>query len=178
MSVGIYKICFPLILLSACLYSCLGSGNIHEDRAESIKVNIPAKLQSVADSVLFSLSEVVFLEGKEESFVGSIKKMQLTPEGIYVHDADENKLVLFGRDGKYISKVAAIGRGPSEYITLDDFYVDRKNEEVITYHTIPCKIMVYDLNLNFKEVILLPEELYCSGFVVSGDSLIWRTFAS
>jgi hypothetical protein len=169
-----YKIAGLLLFLTAFgFFGC--SGNRQSADAETIRIEeISEKPEFLADTVLFSSGEVVFLEGKDGAYLQSLSRVQLTSDGIYVLDQSQAKLFLFSRDGKFISKVDALGRGPREYISFRDFYVDEENETVFTYHDNPGRIMCFDLRLNFKEAIELSATEYYMNVVIENDSFIWR----
>ena len=64
------------------------------------------------------------LETTAESIIGNIDKLEIVHDTIYVLDDDQDIIFLFSKEGKYITRIADIGRGPEEYLYIDDFHID------------------------------------------------------
>lgn len=64
------------------------------------------------------------LETTAESIIGNIDKLEIAHDTLYILDDDQDIIFLFDKTGKYITRIADIGRGPEEYQYIDDFHID------------------------------------------------------
>ena len=130
-------------------------------------VNKQYDLSSILDTVKF-----IKLELSEESLVGSIDKLIVFEEHIYVLDKRTNSLLVFNLDGKYVSKLSKIGNGPGEYIQLDFFDIDYKNRQIVLTDLMGYQIVKYDLEGNYLSREKIPfwveglVPVFNDGFVV------------
>jgi hypothetical protein len=65
----------------------------------------------------------------------------------YNNDGD---IFIFGRDGKSVRKINRKGQGGEEYVSILGITLDEDNEEMFVNDYSGKKIVVYDLNGNFK----------------------------
>ena len=56
-----------------------------------------------------------------------------------------NRVFIFNEDGKYYSKIDAIGNGPEEYVQITDITIDKYNERIKVLDAMQGKIVSYDL---------------------------------
>ena len=75
------------------------------------------------DSVnhFFSGYEYVMLETNENCLLGEVKGMKVYDSVIGIRERE--RILLFGHDGKFISKIDKKGRGAGEYLSVEDFCV-------------------------------------------------------
>lgn len=112
---------------------------------------IPVKLteDSYPDTTWFSECEIIFPETTDQSLINIIKKIVVTPERIFIHNLQDQKLLLFSRQGKFVKSIYPIGRGPGEWLGMTDFTIDEKTREIIITADRPYKFLYYDYNGNF-----------------------------
>ncbi len=82
------------------------------------------------------------LQTIEESLIGDIKKVIYRDGRFYINDRTSDKIVVFDNNGKYITNIDKKGRGPNEYLKIDDFCVDN-NMNVIVYCNMTVKLLKY-----------------------------------
>ena len=98
------------------------------------------KLESIADSIKFT-----FLEYDKKNIVGKIKKFKITRKYILVVDQQE-KLFVFKRNGELLSTIHNRGKGPSEYVSIEDFSVDPNEEHIFILASTNGKVLKYTTN--------------------------------
>ena len=98
---------------------------------ERIKVEVQKKYPEGNFEDYFSESKLVALETKESSFFSEIARLSLYDNKIYILDRAMNYLLIFSMTGKFLNKIAAIGKGSGEYISLWDFAIDEDREHLI-----------------------------------------------
>ncbi len=100
--------------------------------------------------------EFVPLELTDESIVGSVSKIKFYKNFILFLDEQTNSIFIFDDKGKYIKKIARVGQGPGEYISINDFCVHPQTG-MITIATSSRKYITYSFDLKeFKEYTDVP----------------------
>lgn len=109
----------------------------------------------------FTMSKIIFLETKEKSIIGSaIRKIILEEDKIYLQDQYNNSILMFDTTGKFIAGIYSQGRGAGEYITLDDFTIDRDTKELILYASRPNKLLYYDYDCYLKKEVPIEKSFF------------------
>lgn len=97
----------------------------------------------------FINNKYIKLETNEESLIGSVTKLHISNDRIYVMDQVRTRgLFIFDKNGKFDFKITRIGNGPSEYMIISDFFVDEQTK-TITLLANGRKIIQFDYNGNF-----------------------------
>ncbi len=95
---------------------------------------------------VFQSVEIIPLETHPECLLGGITKLQEADENYFILDGRNNILAKFNDDGKFITKIGREGNGPGEYLKIEDFILDKKNENIILYDIKGRKIIIYDFS--------------------------------
>ena len=95
-------------------------------------------LLNLIDSV-----QVVKLETNEDCLISQIAKIVYDKNHIYILNAGmtSSGLLKYTLSGKFVQKIANKGKGPGEYIRLDDFLL--VNEQFVLLDTVTGKIMFF-----------------------------------
>lgn len=103
--------------------------------------------ETVKASDFFKNSKSIILETSENSLIGNIKQIYINNHYIIVFDDSENLSVLvFNLDGTFSHKIGEWGRGAGEYISISDFTVDDKKDEIYLLDSEDAKVKKYHLN--------------------------------
>ena len=92
--------------------------------ANDLIVIKPELTGSTDATQLFRNIRLVPLETTPECLIGSIDRMQVYEERIFIQDGMSNALLTFDLNGKFLSKIGAVGHGPGEYVQIDYFHID------------------------------------------------------
>ncbi len=117
------------------------------------------------------LKKIWEIEGTGTELFGAIQNVRVAKDGkIYVLDNKLKKIIIFNKDGKFLSKFGKIGEGPGEFKT---FRLGRqlfilKNDLLFVERG---KIHYFSLDGQFKKTIKTPESITPRGFI-SKDVLI------
>jgi hypothetical protein len=127
------KTIFSLLLLTVLiLISCSesksdlskSSNNFHYfDLEDAIKHPQNIYLDDLVPEV-----EYVPLETRPECMLGSISKLAVTDSFLFITDV--KKLLQFNKNGQFIKQIGSIGRGPGEYASVIDFFIDDKYKKI------------------------------------------------
>ena len=143
-------------------------------------LNIPPEQQisHITFSELFTNVEIIPLETSDFCLIGHINKIIPKNDLFYIHDNIAKCVFVFNRQGKFLSKIGTVGRGPGEYIDLNNIYIDDQQKKLIfdCFH----KYMIYDLQTNdlilerkyalpgYEQRMYLGNEMfatYCDNFI-------------
>jgi hypothetical protein len=147
----IIAVLLVLIGLSSCNNRTGNSGNNISVDVSKIKHKLV--LNCKADNVQF-----VALETNDESCIGHIDKILRANNHIYILDREITKSVyIFNDNGKFISKIRNIGKGPGEYIEPYDFIIDQDTGNILILDVDLGKVLLYNENIFQKEFKLNQE---------------------
>lgn len=125
----------------------------------SVETGVPVIHFKLSDTVPVSLSEIagkvkrIDLEVTEESLVGEINQVVVCGDKILVLDFTTT-LFMFDSTGRFIRRVGEKGRGPREYLYLNNVTADERNG--VIYVNDSRKMMKYDPDGNFMDEISFP----------------------
>lgn len=121
------KIAF-IIITFFCIAAC--SSNKEQDNLITIPID-PTSSQSVNWEQLFDTAsmQVIPLETTDQSLLAWVDRIIIT-DTLYSFSSN-NSIYTFHQNGQFLFKIARQGRGPGEYIVLDDFYIDENNHYYI-----------------------------------------------
>ncbi|MGV8096477.1 MAG: 6-bladed beta-propeller [Mangrovibacterium sp.] len=138
-----------LIVLTACSQREMISS------IETIDINqIPQK--SIKIQEITSGFTIVPLETKKESLIQYIKKVVLYDNKFFILDSQRPLLAVFSIEGKYIRSIGKKGNGPGEFYYPTDFLIDLEQKQIELYDGFRDRILIYDLEGNFKKRIQIP----------------------
>jgi hypothetical protein len=97
-------------------------------------------------SVIFKNVRMIILEDNEYAIIGEINGIQAFENYIFVIDKlKAKKLFVFDGNGKYIRHIGNQGQGPSEYVSLSDFCINKEKREIYILDNLK-KILIYDID--------------------------------
>ena len=155
------KVVFNIITF-LCIAAC--SSNKEQDNLITIHLD-PTSRQTVNWEQLFDTAsmQVIPLETIDQSLLAWVDKVIIT-DTVYSFSSN-NSIYTFNQNGNFLFKIAHQGRGPGEYLVLDDFYIDEDNHYYILDNN-SFKIIEYSskgefineintlVNNGFKEIVL------------------------
>lgn len=122
------------------------------------KINIKDNIENVKSINLSRIGKELKyfpLETKPECLIQKIDKVLFSDEYMFISDYD--RLLQFDKNGKFIRQIGSAGRGPSEYINVNDFCINKQEKEIyITFISPPSKLMIFDFNGKFKRSFNIP----------------------
>lgn len=146
----------------ALLASCAGS----EHKGDCVEITVDIHRQGKITDFIKSMDGYVFLETNDSSILQRIDKLKIENDVIYIADGDV--LQMFDRkDGKWLGKIDRQGRGPGEYIYIDDFDVCDSEIYVLSGN----KIIVYDNSGSSLRTVRM--DYGYDKFCVVGKDRVW-----
>lgn len=152
------------------LASC--NNSINSDLPYRIDVeNSIRNSNSIPLSTLGRKIEYVPLETDSACLIQNISNVYLTDSLIFVSDND--RLLKFDKNGKFIKQIGTKGRGPGEYPSLGNFQIDEGNKEIFVISS--RIVLIYDFNGNFKRDFKI--DFPCRQFILNeSGELIFHPF--
>lgn len=141
---------YVLIITAIYVLSCSPENTIIEG-GEIIEVP-PISSELITD--LVDDFQVIRLEETDESMISYITNFRVADGKIYALDnLSSQKFLIFDKNGKFIKQIGHQGRGPSEYVKAGDFRIDYINHEIILEDVGDKKLLVYDMDGNYKRTV-------------------------
>lgn len=137
-------------LLSVLLLgSCKNHSPVNAVRSILVNTN---KIDTTSFFLDDKLNKHIVLETTPESTIGTIDKLIVRENKIYILDKEITKsLFVFSIEGKFLYKISSAGRGPGEYMFPDDFSIDNSKNEVLIWDISQKKINFYNKNQFVRE---------------------------
>lgn len=167
------KLLIPVLIL----FILLSVDCIHKKSTDFpfqiIKVHVKnlegqSRLEEIIDTTW-----IVPLESNENCFIKEVRKIEEVSGGYIILDKRAKKVLKFDLNGKYVLSYGNEGRGPSEYIECDDFFV--LGDTVIVGSGDERKLLYYLDNGTFVKSLKLPD--YFDKFIfLNPDTLIFESY--
>jgi len=127
-----------------------------------INLDVPQSSEDKA-SVFFKSCKTIILETNSECFIGNITDIQAFDEKIFIHDkAIAKSLFVFDMEGKFICRIGKFGRGPGEYLSIEDFTINTENNEIYVLDSKQDKLHKYSVSGAFISSIKIDTKNYGS----------------
>jgi hypothetical protein len=128
----------------------------------------PIKLSQVADSIGY-----LTLEETEHSRLGALSHVRYSNGHYYIHDGQQSHYFVFDSVGRYVSKIAKVGRGPGEYAGNLLFDVHPQNGQVVLFDQLKQKMLLYSPEGVFLEEVPMGEIVRDFRLLPNGDYLFY-----
>jgi len=140
---------FPLLIISCAKKNLITVEEIiNIDNIEEI---------SVKATEFSSDMKIIKLESSDSCLVANIIKIEIEDSLIYILDDVFKGIYIFSFDGKFMKKFSKEGHGPGEYLSIDDFIIDKNINSLEIFDRLNMRIYIYRLdNFEFIHKIDIP----------------------
>lgn len=168
-----YYLLIPVVALL--LGSCRESKKM-TNSLQGLEIKIPAsKMKAEEFTDLFGKVNYVPLETIKESLITRVDKLIVGDSIIVVWDKENSSVLLFNRDGKFISKLGEQGKGPNEYVDIYDITVDDESKHIVLNDPGKQALIYFDFAGNFLEYRALKKpELTGPALIAFKDYIIFN----
>lgn len=132
-----------IALLALC--GCKETSSVKESEGR-IVVDITQPEKNLKMSDLFFDIKYVKLETTSESLIQYINRVLDFDGNLLVVDRDNQSLLLFDKDGRFIKKIAGRGKGPGEYSKMYDAAVDKEDRRLFVLDAYAQSVLIYDFD--------------------------------
>lgn len=89
--------------------------------------------------------QYIALETTPECLLGRrINQLLVTDSFIFVVNYQPAAIYMFGRDGEFVRQIGSLGRGPGEYLNVENITVNEDRREITLYDSEICQAMKFD----------------------------------
>lgn len=157
-------------MLFAVLCASCGERAAQPVEATVVAVRPDAISDTLLFSALFSECTMLPLETVSEAMVGEVSGLLRYGGGYLVRDDQTQSVYFFDGRGRYLNRICRRGKGPGEYIKMDDVAIDPSDSSIVLLSTLPRKLMWYTSDGVFLRES--PLSVYAESMAVAGDSVI------
>ena len=100
--------------------------------------------------------EVVQLETNNQCLISWIAKVLFCGDRYYTLDVLRQTVFCFDRNGRFIRKISGQGRGPKEYVNMEDIAIDPYNDQLLLVDGWGS-VLCFDLEGNYITTFEIPE---------------------
>ena len=147
------------LFLFCCLYFNFilsGQANLHSiPYLIKIKQNIK-NVKSINLSTIGKEIKYIPLETKPDCMIQHIKHIEISESYFFIYEND--RILQFNINGRFIRQIGANGRGPEEYYRIYDFCIDEKTKEIYIISS-PQQLSVFDFEGVFKDAFKLTHKI-------------------
>lgn len=144
-----YKIIITVFLTSLLFSSCSKTKDNPQSTCKTIAISEANYKQLVSGgfSRIIESYKFVRLETSKKCLIGSVNKVITQGDKIYVLDNNITQSInVFTLKGKFIFKIQNRGKGPFEFLVIDDFYVSKEDNQIFVLDADLKKVVTYDSN--------------------------------
>ncbi|MFW5701019.1 MAG: 6-bladed beta-propeller [Cyclobacteriaceae bacterium] len=140
------------VIIICIIYSC-------NDKSKYDKIDIDlSKYESIVDLYQYSDTiNLIKLETTQESLISGISRIIKDDTILIILDANNKSVLLFHSNGRFYNTIRRWGKGPGEYINIDDIAVDKESDVIYVYDDHLRKVFSYDYLGNFLSDLYLPD---------------------
>jgi len=137
-----------LYFLSFFLFIGCQQSSYDDNNLELVRINIdPTNYKPLKLSEIYRDAKFIKLETLEDHLIPRIKKMIIENDQLFL--LCSNSIMIFDRNGNFISEINNPGSGPGEYKSLRDIQINSQNKVVEILDSKSRKIIRYDTNGKF-----------------------------
>jgi len=108
--------------------------------------------------------------------IGKIRKAIIHKSNLFVHNKSKDEILCFNEKGELVYSIFSKGRGPEEYVSIQNFFIDFINDELVILSS-DNKILRYSCNsgalLNVSKIE--NKAMILDGIQLSKDVIAWYT---
>ncbi len=136
---------------------------------ESVAYPFCSTLSSLSD--IIQSIEVIPLTQRNDFILGFMPRILHRDSCFYIGDPAHSKLIYrFHEDGHFLNTIGALGKGPGEYLSLSDFYVEETTDDLYTISYPDLRLYRFDKKGNFKG---MKTQEYNAGSFLLKNNTFW-----
>lgn len=146
-----------LLITSALFTGCKNNTVIQESGITTIYAPINEKVNPddlPLKSKLFQKVDTIRLQSNVlEGYLNTIKDVKVTDDYIFVLTSDDERLLVYDKDGWFVRQIGRKGRGRGEYISAQRFDFLPEKDEIYLCGQLADDINVYSFSGEFKRTL-------------------------
>ena len=123
-------------------------------------------------SSVFDDYKIIPLETTKESLIGKISSIRFCGDYIVILDKNIGKSVyVFDLNGKFVSKIGRLGKGPGEYINPASISTNDETNEILVYDSLRDQIQVFSIEGRLVKELPLNRNIASESIEAYGDNI-------
>lgn len=155
---------FIAVVIASCSGQSEHNGSL-DDKVISIDPLMAEKLKC---SQLFDTLQYVLLETRDDALIAGIDKIEISDSVLYLLDRSASTVWMYSMDGRYLNRIAAMGRGKGEYISCTDICI---GDNIKILDRTGQKIEIYDKDANYLKSVMINQ--MANAFFSNNDDQYW-----
>lgn len=161
------------IILFICVLILFSCQNSDPKELTTIKVNVLKEdFNSIKNRIV--IEKIIPLD--DSIPIGKIRKAIIHKSNLFVHNKSKDEILCFNQIGELKYSIFSKGRGPDEYVSIQNFFIDFINNELVILSS-DNKILRYSCNsgslLNVSKIE--NKAMIIDGILLSKDIIAWYT---
>lgn len=115
-------------------------------KGNPISIRVPPVFSSMKKESLVKDFTIVELETTEECLIGNIEQILSDSSYLFIFDRNNNAILKFDKEGRFLKKIGKKGQAPSEYINVVDIALDKNKHTISALDLDGRKLITYDYN--------------------------------
>ena len=141
-----------LILLIPLLSQCnKATKKTDSSDLKNINVSVASLKETITKEELIDTLWNVRLESDGNNLISKCDKVVSHKDYLYILDWGQQKVFAFSMNGKYLGNIGRRGRGPNEYLHIEEIYVT-PYDQVVLYDAPDHKLFYYTLSGDFVKI--------------------------
>lgn len=130
-----------------------------------------SQMKNALASEIIDSCHFILLETSDSIVIGNIKQIFEAGDKYYIYDNSSDIIFIFNQNGRYLSRINQRGRGPQEYVRINDVFVDTLTNDIIISCDRSQSLVRYNCNGKFLKRI--PNPFITSAFAtINSDTII------
>lgn len=146
-------ITFSLLVLFC---ACSSKHKIENEESKRV-INVDLNSEREEAAAFFDYDHSIVLETTDECLIKQIGKIEFYKENIYILDDLLSCIFVYDKEGKFMHRIERKGDSPEEYISIEDFCIDKETECIYIYDGFSGRILIVDFHGNFQRQINIPK---------------------
>jgi hypothetical protein len=161
-------------LLIVLLAFCVCSIGCQRASVDSHKIIVDfSESNDLFSSGIIESVQLIELETNEESLIGMPGRIIITENEIFILNipnigSSQMNILRFGIDGQFLNSIGHTGKGPGEFMGVNDFFVNKKTEqiELVCSHN---QMLLFKVNGEYSGEIKNPNKIPVNSLIKTND---------
>lgn len=137
------------------------------DYINTERINVDVSPQEILLSDL--VKEVKYIPLSSDFLIGEVKKIEYYNTKFYLMDQQAKVIGVFGLNGEFLYQIGDLGKGPGEYMEIQDFTIDRSTGNILIFDPVEMSLIFYDELGNYDHTVGI--DFYINRMFVSDDKI-------
>lgn len=158
-----------LSILYCLLFISCQSHQANQTSVEIVKYPFHSTISSLSE--LIESIEAIPLDTNSNFVLGFMPHTLHRDSSYYIGDMIHSKIIYrFSENGHFLNTIGVCGKGPGEYLNLNDFYVDDTTNDVYTISSPDLRLYHFDKEGHFKG---MKAQVYNPGSFIKNKNAFW-----